>query len=432
MKNPIDKRSNRLYSMPKGDENMLLTCPECDLPVSSKAMTCPHCGYPLAAQPRGRKRTTINKRRRLPNGFGQITEIKGANLRKPFRASVTVGKDDEGRCIKKLLKPEAYFETYNDAYTALLEYNKNPYDLDVAITVKQLYDEWSTEYFATITESAQRTVRAAWDFCSELYSMRVKDIRPRHIKGVMQNGTKLYRGEQHSTTPYSQGRIKSLFNLMLDYAMEHEIVVVNYARTFDITDDVIKEQDRMKRAHIPYTSEEMQILWDHADSIEWVDVMLIQCYSGWRPQEIGLIELDRVDIANWFFQGGMKTDAGIDRVVPIHTKIRPLVKRHYDKAVSLGSKYLFNCTDTKTHRSSYMLTYDKYQQRYNKVRDFLHLNPEHRAHDGRKHFITMAKDAKVDEYAIKYMAGHQIADITEKVYTVRKPEWLQSEIEKIK
>ncbi len=60
------------------------------------------------------------------------------------------------------------------------------------------------------------------------------------------------------------------------------------------------------------------------------------------------------------------------------------------------------------------------------------LNPDHRPHDGRKHFVTKCKDAKVDEYAIKYMVGHKISDITEKVYTAREFEWLRTEIEKIK
>ena len=38
-----------------------------------------------------------------------------------------------------------------------------------------------------------------------------------------------------------------MFNIMFDYAMEHEIVTVNYARTFEISDDIIKEQESMKR-----------------------------------------------------------------------------------------------------------------------------------------------------------------------------------------
>ena len=48
---------------------------------------------------------------------------------------ITVGKTETGRSICKPLKPQSYFPTYNAAYEALIEYNKNPYDLDVAITV---------------------------------------------------------------------------------------------------------------------------------------------------------------------------------------------------------------------------------------------------------------------------------------------------------
>ena len=60
------------------------------------------------------------------------------------------------------------------------------------------------------------------------------------------------------------------------------------------------------------------------------------------------------------------------------------------------------------------------------------LNPEHRPHDGRTHFVTAAKKYGIDEYAIKYIVGHKIADITEKVYTKREMEWLKEEIEKLK
>lgn len=129
---------------------MLIQCPECDLQVSDKANTCPHCGYPLKPDAKPKSSRKPNKRRRLPNGFGQISEIKGRNLRNPFRAMVTVGKDKNGKPICKPLKPESYFPTYNDAYTALVEFNKNPYDLEPSITVKELYDKWTPEYFKTL------------------------------------------------------------------------------------------------------------------------------------------------------------------------------------------------------------------------------------------------------------------------------------------
>lgn len=43
----------------------------------------------------------------------------------------------------------------------------------------------------------------------------------------------------------------------------------------------------------------------------------------------------------------------------------------------------------------------------------------------------MAKKYNVDEYAIKYLVGHSINDLTEKVYTDREIRWLKNEINKI-
>lgn len=410
---------------------MLIKCPECELQVSDKASTCPHCGFPLQPNIKPRKpRNKNNKRRRLPNGFGQISEIKNRNLRNPFRAMISVGKDANGRPICKPLKPESYFPTYNDAYVALVEYNKNPYDLEPSITVKELYEKWLPEHEKTVKST--RAIESAWSYCTAVYDMRVKDLRARHVKGCMEEGTSIYRGKTRTPSASMKNQIKSLFNLMLDYALEYELVDRNYSRTFNLSEETIKEIVTVKQEHIPFTDEEMDLLWQHVDDKMMVDVLLIQCYSGWRPQEISLLELKDVDLENWTFSGGMKTDAGTGRVVPIHSRIRHLVERKYKEAQELGSMYLFNYTSPSARLKSTALTYARYQKGFGMIRDELKLNPEHRPHDGRKHFVTMAKKYKLDEYAIKYMVGHKISDITEKVYTQREFEWLKEEIEKIK
>jgi integrase len=261
--------------------------------------------------------------------------------------------------------------------------------------------------------------------------MKVTTLRARHIKGCIDEGTAIINGEERSPSAGVKSRIKSLFNLMLDYAVEYEIVDKNYARTFNLSDDIIKEKDTVKKKHISMTDEEMDLLWQNINKIPYVDVMLIQCYSGWRPQELGLIKIENVDLHNWSFIGGMKSEAGIDRIVPIHTKIRHLVERKYQEALEIGSAYLINCLE-QSGRSGKMLTYEKYQKRFAKVVAELKLNEEHRPHDPRKHFVTMAKKYQVDEYAIKHMIGHSITDITERVYTERDVEWLRNEMEKIR
>lgn len=410
---------------------MLTQCPECELPVSDKANACPHCGYPLKPSEKQKRPRKSNKRRRLPNGFGQISEIKNRNLRNPFRAMVTIGKTPEGKPICKPLKPESYFATYNDAYAALVEYNKNPYDLEPSITMQELYDKWLPEYEKTVKSTKSAT--SAWAYCSGVYKMRVMDIRARHVKGCMEEGVAIIRGKEQHPSATMKNQIKSLFNMMLDYALEYELVDRNYSRTFNLTEETVKEIQSVKKEHIAFTDEEMDLLWANVSSKQGIDIMLIQCYSGWRPQELGLLELKDVDLENWTFRGGMKTDAGENRVVPIHSRIQDLVLRKYQEAEALGSPYLLNWTDLNNrNKKNLKLTYARYQKAFERIRDELKLNPNHRPHDGRTHFVTMAKRYGVDEYAIKYMVGHKISDITEKVYTRREFAWLREEIEKIK
>lgn len=411
---------------------MLIKCPECALQASDKAKACPHCGFPFQSGEKPKTRKS-NRKKRLPNGFGQITEIKNRNLRKPFRAMVTVAKNEYGRPICKPLKPQSFFETYNDAYAALVEYNKNPYELKASITVEELFEKWSDEYFGTLSaDSSVRNIRSAWKYCSVVYDMKVSELRARHIKGCMNDGYITLKTGKRYATPNMKARIKSMFNGMLDYALEYEIVDKNYARTFNISDDISKEVNKVQNVHIPFTDEEISRLWRHVNDTEFVDVILIQCYSGWRPTELGKIRVEDVDINAWTFVGGGKTEAGTNRLVPIHSKIRPLVKARYDEATSIKSEYLVNCTDSYARLKNLSLTYIKYKERFDRAIKKLEMNEYHRPHDPRKHFVTKAKKYNVDEYAIKYIIGHTINDLTERVYTDRTIEWLRTEIEKIK
>lgn len=403
---------------------MLTKCIECELPVSDKAASCPHCGYPLHDPDKDKRGTQRKKRMRLPNGFGQISEIKNRNLRNPFRVMVSQ-KDEDGKTRPRLLQPRAYFPTYNDAYTALAEYNRNPYDLEADITVKQLYEIWFAEYEKSISSktSIQQTM-TAWRYCSEIYDMRVRALRPRHIKKCMEEGTAQSRGVIRHAPPLVQTRIKTLFNLMLDYAVEYEIVDINHSRSFKLPDEIIKEVTTVKNGHIVYTEDEMRVLWEYAHNL-YVDMVLVQCYSGWRPQELLTLKVEDVDLEGMTFRGGMKTESGKNRVVPIHSRISDIVRSKYTESCERGSVYLFGLGADSP------MSYMQFSRAFNAISDNLGIGSGHRLHDGRTHFVTAAKKYGVDEYAIKYMVGHKISDITEAVYTKRGPDWLREQIEKI-
>lgn len=409
---------------------MLIKCPECDLQVSDRAFACPHCGYPLKEQPKPVRKST-HKRRRLPNGFGQISELKGRNLRKPFRAMVTVGKTPKGRPICKLLKPEAFFETYNDAYAALVEYNRNPYDLDTSITMDELYEKWKDYYVQSgNSERSLSALKYVWDYCNQIKRMRVKDVRSRHINGCIENAC-MHKpdGTVKEASASTKNKIKSLFNSMFDYAVRYDIADKNYSRAFSLPRKVFDEMENNRTEHIPYSDEEMDLLWKNIDRYPIIEAVLFQCYTGMRPQEVGLIKMENVNLEDRTIIGGMKTQAGTNRLVPIHSRILEIVKDKYKLAQSLQSDYLFNYITDEGYE---LLTYDRFKISYRQMRNALKLSPQHRPHDGRAHFITAAKKYNVDENILKRIVGHKISDITESIYTKRDSSWMLEEIEKIK
>lgn len=177
-------------------------------------------------------------------------------MRNPHRVCITVGKTPDGKVIQKLLKPVSYFPTYNAAYEALVEYHKNPYDIGTAsMTVKELYEKWTEKYFKTCSPAYQRTITSCWAYCSSLYTMQVRDLRARHMKECIDNGYRVEtvgkkKGQKIYPSAGTKSRIKSLFNLMLDYALEYEIVEMNYARTFEVSDDITTEIQEKKKDHI--------------------------------------------------------------------------------------------------------------------------------------------------------------------------------------
>lgn len=159
---------------------------------------------------------------KLPNGYGSVTKLSG-NRRKPYLARVTLGwtTDQETGKTTQNRVPIGTFKTKKEALQALAEYGANPYDIQNSnLTLAELYQKWTEAYFPTLeSESSARTITAAWRYCHILYGMRVKDLRARHIKGIMEDGYIIQdrgknAGQKVHASPGTKARIKSMFNLI--------------------------------------------------------------------------------------------------------------------------------------------------------------------------------------------------------------------------
>lgn len=367
---------------------------------------------------------------KLPNGYGSVVKLSGKR-RKPWAVRITKGwiyNPEQDKMIQERPLLGTY-ATKQEAINALANYNQNPYDIKTdSITLKELYELWTEEYFKSISESATRTIAAAWRYCSIIERMKVKDIRIYHLKGCINDGyiigsTGKKKGQKILASPSTKERMKSMFNLLFDYACEHEAAEKNYARMFSLDDSVAELKEENKKENIPFSDEEIKILWDNVDEVPFVDMILIDIYSGWRPQELATLKNANIDLsANTMF-GGLKTRAGKNRFVPIHPLIRPLIEKRYD----VSREYLFNDENGQQGTS---MTYDKYRGRFIKAMNRLKM--DHHPHECRHTFITKAKAYDLDEYILKIIVGHTITDITERTYTHRTMEQLQAEILKIK
>lgn len=347
------------------------------------------------------------KHMRLPNGFGQITELKNRRLRNPFRAMVTVGKPEEGRPICKLLQPVAYFKTYNEAYKALLIYNSSKSVIS-NLTVKELHDEWFEQYKDGVAIGTVASMNNAWGFVN-IKDIKISMVRTSDIRDCI---------ERDEIAGSTKKIMKILLNLMFDYALRMEYIDHNCVSTYKIPKNVTKKLADNYKAHKDYTPDEISMLWEHSSEVT-PRLILIQIYSGWRPIELVNLKLENINIKDGYMIGGTKTKSGTNRMVPIHSKIKGLVEEAMTYASSIGLKTLCK-------------SYDAMSYSFKKMKDELNISRDHSLHDGRVTFVTLAKESGVDEYAIKRIVGHSIADLTERVYTRRTFAWLKEEIEKIK
>ncbi len=198
----------------------------------------------------------------------------------------------------------------------------------------------------------------------------------------------------------------------------------------------------------PFTDEELKVLWRQQDD-PVVKMILIMCYSGFR---IGAWRQISTNLEEGFFQGGIKTKSGKNRIVPIHSAIRPLVRDMLEKhggyfggvresqfrrdfKRKMKELGIDGCTDD---------THDTYKSEmdgvgmadcgaYSSGVAAVETMRDHKPHSCRHTFSRLCESYGVLEADRKRMMGHSFGkDITNGVYGHRTLEELREQIEKIK
>lgn len=344
---------------------------------------------------------------RLPPGYGSVTKLSG-NRRRPFMVKVNSSLDERGYPKFDIL---GYYEKRTDALQALADYNKNPYDLKASkATFQDVYEMWFKWKYETskkkYSQSSINCTVGAFKKCAALHGRILNELKTPDLQAILDDFTLSHAYMEH---------IKNLFNQLYKYAMEYDIVQKDYSQYVRIN----KADD--DEHGVPFSQEDIQKLWQYKDD-EVVATILIFIYSGWRISELLGMKREDVDMENLTFTGGVKTKAGKNRVVPIHSAIIPLIKHWYDKE----GVYLICDNEGKK------MSMCKYRKMFSKALELACITEAHTPHDCRHTFTSLMDSAGAKPLLIKLLVGHASQDLTERVYTHKTIDELRDAIELIK
>jgi integrase len=316
---------------------------------------------------------------RLPNGYGSVTKLSGKR-RNPYRVRITIDwePNEETKRGKQIYQTIGYAKSRADGLAMLAEYHKNPYTIEASnVTFKEIFEKWSEKKFEKAeTKSTKQTYNAAYKHCSALYDMKFVEIKADHLQDVIDSCQRSSATKQN---------IKILFNQLYAYAIKNDVTGKDYSEFVDIG----KREKSTKRK--PFTDTEIQKLWDNVDRLEFIDTILILIYSGMRIGELIEMKNENVNIEDRTMIGGIKTEAGKDRLIPINEKILPFVAKWKE----VGHEYLFvNPLGKQVNYYTYRDTYWK------RIVEQLELG-EHLPHDTRHTFATLMDNAGANKLSIK-------------------------------
>ena len=335
---------------------------------------------------------------KMPNGFGSVYKLSGKR-RKPWVARKTVGwtwNEDKQKSFPEYIFV-GYYGTRQEALTALVDYNKDPYDLHHnTITFAEVFDKWSDVHFPKVSDSNVKGYQASYRLCDKIKDMTFVDIKLDHLQNIVD--------ESGKNTPTLK-KLKVMFGLMYDYAVRHEIVKQDKREMVRYV-DINQAGNPNAYNRKPFNKTQVKTLWKMKDSNVYINVILMMIYSGVRIGE--LVELKKEDVhleERWFYIRKAKTESGI-REVPIAEKIVPF----FEYWMNRPCDHLICTPDDEPF--TYRNFYDSY---WTPLMDELSFN--HRPHDTRHTCVSLLTEAGVDDRIIKKIVGHKGQGVTETVYT---------------
>lgn len=377
----------------------------CNRELQDDFIFCPYCGKNQSSdKPKSRRRT---------KGTGSIY-LRKDNKSKPYAAASSV----TGKQVYL-----GAFATKREAENALKDYEYNPVN-GFNMTLEQLHEKWmKTKAYAKLGDSVKSNYASAYIKLKPLYKRKFRDLRtsdyqyiidyydnPHHevgaggkLKYLDKNGKGTYKVT--NTPKICEGlgysalhKVKCLLTTLYTFAMKEDIVNKDYATFIELPE---QEETTATR----FTEVQLELIKQNVGKVPYMDYIYIMCYVNFRVSEFLELTPDRYKVTDsgiHYFVGGKKTDAGKDRIVPVHPKIQQLVQKCIENEgetifcrIHGGSEF------GKAMNKDYFLKYC-----FRPAMQAIGLSDEYTPHSCRRTFSTRMSAAGAREEDIIALMGH--------------------------
>ena len=243
-----------------------------------------------------------------------------------------------------------------------------------------------------------RGMITAFNNSEELYNRVYKDLKTSDFQTFLNNCGKSY------------DVVRQMYNLYIkldEYALQEDIIEKSYAQHIKLNNT-----KTTKVARKPFTYEQIEYLWNinpenyKEDFVR--DILLLAIYTGCRAEELLSIYNNKLFFDKNYFVTGLKTQAGINREIPIHPDIKPILKKYYN----FKNEFLFMMPNGRRANYDYYLYHYKFN--FIKKHDFLN---HHTAHDGRHTLRSELEKLNVKQIIINGIIGHSNENVGQDIYT---------------
>ena len=282
-----------------------MLCPKCKTAPPAAALFCPQCG---------KKLSNTKKKRVKSRGNGTGCAYYDPAHRYWIAQAVVDYRTPEDLTHQRIpvKKTKGGFKRREDAlaYCKELKDQKPAFE---ALTLSEVYKRWDPWYSPRVDKDTFGCYRAAFAYFSTLHGTQIREISPGDLQKCLDDCPKGHRTHQN---------MKCVAGLLWAYAVDNNLVEKDITRNLFIGRGASVQRE-------PLTDLEVEKIRKEINNDRYAAYIYALCYLGYRPGEMLEIKKSQVREHNGslYIIEGKKTDAGRDRIVPVHEKIDQIIRR---------------------------------------------------------------------------------------------------------